>query len=95
MTQTDADALSAAIEDARAVLDSDGATQAEVDAATAKFAAFCGKAGSVLALALDERSSVIGGFVKGHAAGISRGYVFGGEASVSAETMKALEEATK
>ena len=56
---------------------------------------FCGRANTVLALALDERSSVIGGFVREHAGDISRGYVFGGPASVSDATLAALEAATR
>lgn len=58
-------------------------------------AALCGRNGSVLALALDEKSSVIGGFVKSHKDDIAKAYIFGGTSSVSAATEAALQSATK
>ena len=58
-------------------------------------ASFCGKANSVLLLARDENSSMIGGFVKSNGPKVAFGYVFGGTGSVSEATMAALEAATK
>ena len=58
-------------------------------------AAFCGKRGSVLVLVTDEKIGFATAFAKGHAKQIWNGYVFGGTSSVSDESMKALEDATK
>ena len=67
-------------------------------------AALCGRLGSVLVLVPHDGPAAAGGslsddpwcidaFVAPRAAGISRGYVFGGEAAVPASTLRALETA--
>ena len=58
-------------------------------------AAFCGKNGSVLLLMSDENRSAINSFVKPNGLKIFQGYVFGGTGSMSYDSMKALEDATK
>ena len=58
-------------------------------------AAFCGQNNSVLVLVRDGNCSVADSFVAPHAGEISHGYVFGGTASVSDASMKALEDAAK
>ena len=50
-------------------------------------ASFCGKNNSVLLLASDRNRSSIDSFVKPNAAAIETGYIFGGKASVSSDTM--------
>ena len=58
-------------------------------------AALCGKNGSVLVLVTDEKLATATAFAKANADKIWNGYVFGGTASVSEASMKALEDATK
>ena len=58
-------------------------------------AALCGKNGSVLVLALNEKSSVIDGFVKDSKSAMAKAYIFGGTSSVSTATEEALKVATK
>lgn len=52
-----------------------------------------GSRGGVLLLSRDGNAAATDA-VRAHASAISRGYVLGGEASVSAATLSALEEAT-
>ena len=58
-------------------------------------AAFCGRNDSVLVLTLDEKSSVIEGFVKSHKSSMTKAYIFGGTSSVSEKTAAALKNVTK
>ena len=54
-------------------------------------AALCGRNDTVLLLASDENLSAVDGFVSAHASEVSRAYVFGGEAAVSAATKTHIE----